>query len=169
MITVYGLCDRETGDLRYVGQTARSLKRRVIEHMNEVGQRRHGMAVTHWLAKHGKPEVVTLATVDTREMADQLERGWIRHMPNLLNIQTGGHLGAGWKHTPEAIAKISARHRGVPKSAEHRARLAEATKRQWQEGRVAQGYTHSPETRALLRQQALNRAARPKDERGRWL
>lgn len=64
------------------------------------------------------------------------------HKANISKATVGrdpqGCYKAGWKHTPEAIAKIkvaNAKRKGVPRSPEVKAKIAEAQRRRWAERR----------------------------------
>ena len=115
MGVVYGLCDPGTGDVRYVGKTAKGLRNRVRGHAG--GAMRGGR--THkdnWLRSIDyEPRGVVLA-LGLPEQLDDLERRWITALraegARLTNLTDGGE---GWRgvrklagREDDAIAHFSA-------------------------------------------------------------
>jgi group I intron endonuclease len=131
-------------DKGYVGQTSGTMLERWRGHIKE----RRNRAFSNAIRKYGPDafEHQVLSVADSQSQLDNLERIWIillqTKAPNGYNLTAGGEAGTlGYKHTPEALEKISrasasrtmsvearekiaAAHRGVPLSPEHRAKLA---------------------------------------------
>lgn len=88
---IYGLIDPRTGNVRYVGYTAKSLKKRFKEHLRDIRRCKR----TSWiksLQKQGLvPEVVVLEKVGEKNW-QEIERKWIADFgrKNLVNGTDGG-------------------------------------------------------------------------------
>lgn len=114
-------------NMKYVGQTKRSLKVRISEH------RRGNQYVDKAIQKYGLENFVVevLEECDTQEQLDACEIFWIYKLnckkPNGYNLTDGGKGTLSFSHTPEACAKISAKHRGKQLSDEHRIKLSVAS------------------------------------------
>lgn len=133
-----------TGDheYRYVGKTTQALKVRFGQHLTAARAGRP-WAVSKWIMKHG-PEnirVCVLATFDKTsiEWIDDRETFYIAQYRDLiekenLNLTDGGDGSAGYKHTPETLAKLSAAKKGkkytlgMKYSTETRAKMSAAKK-----------------------------------------
>lgn len=114
---IYGLCDPDTLELRYVGKTTIPTPDRLSQHIQK-SEREQGQYLHSWirqLTRRGtKPSLLVLER-DPIDL-DEAERRWIREMratgARLCNLTDGGDGGAtftGKKHTPEAIEKIRTR------------------------------------------------------------
>lgn len=166
---IYGLIDPRTRELRYIGQTTRTVAQRLASHVSPKSTRAHSR-VARWiggLIKQGhRPIAVPMAVASTREQLDALEVAFIAHLrgagARLKNHTEGGGGRAGYvptaeerersaaaqrgvpkpKHTDEWRARMSASKKGKPStnSAEHHARIG-ASKR---------GIPRSPEVRAKI-------------------
>lgn len=124
---VYALIDPRTNDVRYIGKTIRTSRRRLRRHLAES----YLAANTHkdrWLrgllAAGLEPEITVVQRCESlAELADA-ERAHIASArasgARLTNATDGGDGIGGWKHTPESREKIRAALTGKPKSAEHR-------------------------------------------------
>jgi hypothetical protein len=158
--TIYGLCDPETGEVRYIGKTTRVLTVRLSAHMSSTrrGGRTHR---DNWMRSLGAPpgirpilvvEGATGAEMEQRVIAMYRGRG-----ARLTNLTDGGEgtpgivRSAEWraklsvalrgrKMSPEMRAKLSAERRGRPISPEHRAKMVAGLR----------GHYCSPETRAKI-------------------
>ena len=113
--------------MKYVGQTTQPLERRINHH-------KHGdQYIDHAIQKYGwenfKVEVLEECT--SREQLNEREIFWIAKLnttkPNGYNQTDGGKGTLSFSHTPEACAKISAKHRGKQLSDEHRIKLSVAS------------------------------------------
>lgn len=83
MAEIYALFSGRDCAVRYVGQTAGSLKDRFKEHLAGYDNRLRGWFLEEW--KHGFPircELLEWCEYDEREV---LETRWINRFPNLLN------------------------------------------------------------------------------------
>lgn len=126
---IYGLHNGD-GVIRYVGLTSKSAETRLHEHTRDANVARlRDYPVYRWIRREGTSNIHTTVLEYIADIKDLgvRERFWIAyyraHGHILLNCNDGG-LG-GWLGT-EASAKTSAKLRGVPKSAEHRAKLSAA-------------------------------------------
>lgn len=113
-VFIYGLCDPETQQLRYIGATYR-LQRRYNEHLWE---KRDNHRV-YWIAALKRrglaPEMFIIEEVD-RENAFGAERFWIAYFKSIgadpVNSTDGG-IG-NQNASPEARYKMGNFHRGKP-------------------------------------------------------
>ena len=113
-----------TNDMEYVGQTTRSVEERFKKH-------KHGdQYVDRVMRAHGV-ELFTTAILKvcySKEELNYWERRLIKSRdtmaPNGYNLAPGGE--GGYKHTAETIAKIVSKIKGLPKTPEHRAKIAAA-------------------------------------------
>ncbi len=125
---IYGLCDPETGDVRYVGKS-RQLVRRVGHHLSksrQAGLKRHSACWLKGLLRDGKqPMVMILEAIPPEQETtwEVRERHWITVLRasgcNLTNIAPGGEGVAsygrlGKRNSPEHIAKTRAGRLGKP-------------------------------------------------------
>jgi group I intron endonuclease len=131
---------------QYVGITSRTLKQRWVEHVYD-SRRRHRTALSRAIAKYGDENFRIEALCCARTWADicdaegTLIRQWATMAPNGYNLSGGGAGAFGVKKSAESIERSAAKHRGrschqntrmaasrthkgVPKTQEHRARIA---------------------------------------------
>lgn len=145
--TIYALTDPRDGVVRYVGKTYNA-KKRLLAHISEAARSRRVNKKCSWikelLLQGGSP---TMSVLETGAGAgwQEAEKRWIKNFLDagvrLTNATDGGEAPmTGRKHTPEALAKMSASHLGR--------RLSEAAKQ-----RIAfahRGMKASTETRVKL-------------------
>ena len=143
---IYGLVDPRTLMVRYVGLSARGLKR-PLHHGKDfalAGDRSYKARWIRALRAEGLDYAIAVLQESTKESLSDDERWWIAFgracgWP-LTNLTEGGCGRLGLSHTDETRARIAAGNRGKVFSEETRARM-----------RAAQlGKTLSPETRAKL-------------------
>ncbi len=161
MISIYGLSDPRTDELRYVGKTQSSLEERKKEHLQVASKPKHQHRVT-WirslLAEGVKPDIWLIEEVP-EENWQREERFWIAYFKsigcNLVNRTVGGDgisnpsveirekirlAKFGKKHSPEAREKMRLVLLGNKRSL---------------------GYKHSPETKEKMRQAHLGQERSP--------
>ena len=127
---VYGLYDPQTNELRYIGQTTMLLWRRLACHLSPSVLARPSHR-THWLQglldRSLRPTIKPLAEATSKEELDCLE---VQHIAaarergeRLVNLEPGGN-------TPslEHRAKLAALKRGVPRTAETKAKISASKK-----------------------------------------
>lgn len=155
---VYALIDPRTDQVRYVGKTVRTAKRRLRRHLAETYMKEK----THknrWLSvlkrAQLEPKIEVLQTCSSLEQLAEAERLHIARLKasgaRLTNATDGGDGVGGWKHTPESKEKIRMALTGKSKSPEHRRNSGLA-----QCGRKA-----SSETRARLSKERRKRRCHP--------
>ena len=106
VVTIYGLVDPETGQLRYVGKTKASLNVRLRAHISDAGRDRKNIPRFCWINKLMKtgvtPEIIEIEAVSKGEW-QEAERHWIEVMRwlgcNLLNATAGGDGISDHKHS----------------------------------------------------------------------
>lgn len=114
IVTIYGLCDPATGELRYVGKTRYEPERRLTYHMTRCHRER--VASANWMrtlkARGCRPIVVDLERVSLKADWGARERFWIAHCREagfrLLNHTDGGEGAHGAIFSAAHKAKISA-------------------------------------------------------------
>jgi hypothetical protein len=126
---VYALVDPRNAELRYVGKSCQGMKRpRQHSAPKQLAKQTH---TARWLRELGtRPLIRVLEELPGPEGLYEAERWWIDHCRiighKLTNHTDGGPGTQGLRHTPEALAKISERHKGIPKAPEAVARMRTA-------------------------------------------
>lgn len=153
---IYKLIDPITKDVRYVGQTKRSLEQRLNEHVKGYGQKTNTFK-RNWinkLLKQGLTPIIELQESGlTKSTVSEREIYWIKfykeHDFKLTNATSGGEGPLDYKHSEETRAKLkksltgrylSESHRknigkastGRLLSEDSRAKLADRVKQEWQ-------------------------------------
>ena len=125
-MVIYAITNRLNGK-KYVGQTARPLARRINEHTNS------DYPIGHAIRKYGinNFDVEVLAEGATIEELCELERLYIAAFQSNApdhgyNLTEGGEHIAGWHHTEQGRANISAALSGKPFTEEHKEALRQA-------------------------------------------
>jgi hypothetical protein len=140
MGVIYGLCDPDTGEVRYVGKTVGDPKFRLKCHLADRGRSRKA----NWIRSLPGPPTIRVLEDDPADL-DEAERRWIAELPNLTNLTAGGDGGdTSASFTEEGRRVMSATHLGVPKTEEHRQKLSAAAKQRaksswptpWNKGRT---------------------------------
>lgn len=87
--SIYGLCDRETGEIRYIGKAV-DPEKRLAGHMREC--RRRNTPLYAWLRKHGEPKMVIIeAGCSDWRVSERRHIAWARASGlRLLNVADGG-------------------------------------------------------------------------------
>ncbi len=144
--TIYALTD-PSGDVRYVGKTAKTAEERLTGHLQEAKSQDHYRA--RWLKslqrKGVQPGVIVLEVVEEAD-ANSAERTWIAHFRRLVGkrLTNGTEGGTGGRQSPEVNKKRIATMREKYKT---------------QPGPFT-GKTHSPETKKKMSEAAKRRIAR---------
>jgi|ERR1035438_2816573 hypothetical protein len=112
---IYGVCDPQTGELRYVGQTRRSLDSRAKEHLKHARLRTYDTWLCHWIRSVScRPKFIILEQGSPDLNAG--ERHWIswarERGSRLCNHTDGGRGISGWHHTDKAKKAIGDSSRG---------------------------------------------------------
>lgn len=111
---IYALRDPETLEIRYVGQTIRSLEKRLFGHIYSSKNSNNKTHKQNWLyklvANNSIPLIEELETCVVEDL-DVREVFWIKVLKeqgcNLTNLTSGGNAKKTFKHTEEAKKKIS--------------------------------------------------------------
>jgi hypothetical protein len=118
-IWIYALIDPRTHELRYIGQTGRSLPARLTRHIRTAkdGTRAHmGAWIRGMLADGVSPELVVVEEHPNEQAADEAEQFWIEYFRSigcrLVNRAIGGAAIRGWRHTSEQREKWRRERRG---------------------------------------------------------
>lgn len=165
-ITIYGLSDSASGEVRYVGRTSHSLRKRLTGHMNAVRLLGDRVAIGAWVRdRQGVAPDIFEIEQTTPERANELERFWIEYLTgigcHLLNrARGGGALGfkrssanrqaigvaskARWARQRDEI--VAAQNIGKADPA-HRARLSRSITRRWEDPAYSAGLSRSHATK----------------------
>lgn len=145
MSAIYALCDPTTREVRYVGKTIGSAKKRQVQHESDA---RRGVArqrrLSAWLRSIGCTSLLVILEHDPAHL-DQAECDWIALLrtagARLCNMTDGGDgQRPGWSPSVETRRRLSESHTGLVRSESHCQALSKA-----QLGRKV-----SPETRAKI-------------------
>ena len=147
---IYGLIDPETGFLRYVGQTTKSIKERFSRHIYTATYEKRKTHCYDWirsLLKRGlRPQVWVIQTglLDKNEL-DFAERAWIKYFRETQGLPLTNHTdgAATGVYDERTRRKISESKTGSKHSQETRQRMSEAHRG---ENNSFYGRTHSEET-----------------------
>ena len=153
---LYSLHDPETNEIRYIGQTVKTLARRLTIHLYAKSDDYRG----HWvraLVRRGlKPTILHIAWADSADDLNSLEELAIATLKvlgaKLVNTHRGGRAPKrerGFKLTEAHKAKVAAANTGKVRTPEQRAATAAART----------GTKASPEARANMSRAARLRAA----------
>jgi hypothetical protein len=167
VVSIYGLVDPRTNQLRYVGKTKKSLHKRLKNHVQDAryGFKRH---VCNWvgeLLRLGlRPEIFVIEEV-AGDWAEA-ERFWIAYFrsigAHLTNIAKGGQGDPG----PEHFEKLRVLFKGRVFSEEHKRKIREGIARSRAERSAAvKAVWADPAYRAKMRGH-LDRLAQM--QRDRW-
>lgn len=129
---IYTLSDPDSGAIRYVGQTARTLEVRLKFHCYDYKKTTHRGRWINSLRKRGvRPVIKEIDRVDENRW-EAAEKKWIAHYRSLgcdlVNGSDGGEGSPGWVATPEFRKRMSDAHKGVPLSEEHKKKIGQAHK-----------------------------------------
>ncbi len=117
------LIQNQINGKRYVGKTTQTLKQRMTGHL--YGNLCVDKAIEKYEIENFRYGIIK--TCATEAELNAAERHFIivlkTKAPYGYNLTDGGDGASGWKHTPEACAKISAALTGRPKSPEHQAKI----------------------------------------------
>lgn len=113
---IYSLSHPVTNEVRYIGQTCRSIESRLYEHIREGKKGGSWGAVTHWVKKLLDQGLVPIAReiecVPAGGNWQEAESRWIAHYRSLLgkrllNLSLGGDGNRGYRYTNEQREKLS--------------------------------------------------------------
>ena len=139
---IYALADPRTREVRYIGETIRTLVQRLSQH-KRAAREKTTPPVNAWIRSIQSPLMIEIESLDSVEGMHAAEVFWIdqfRFMgARLLNVAPGGSTRTGYRHSEE-------------------------TKARWRKDRRGDragnyGNTHTAETRAELRRIATDHIA----------
>lgn len=156
---IYGLCDPRTGELRYIGKTARG-QQRYYEHLSVMrkksGPKSH---LRYWLRslhrRGDRPDFFVIEDATDGNALSIAEIELISYFKavgcNLVNNTLGGDGASGHKHSAATRKRISEVQKGVPKSSEQRELIS----------KTLTGRTLSAAHRAALSKAGMGRISGP--------
>lgn len=114
----------------YIGQSKHNADKRVRIHLRDCGS-----PVFYKALRKYSLEYFNISTIDCSDIVEEInekEKYWIRFynckVPNGYNLTDGGDGIKGYVHTIEDREKMR-----KPKTSQHKRKLSEATKNQWQD------------------------------------
>ena len=129
-ISIYGLVDPETDEIRYVGKTKQPLNKRLSQHI--ASQPKHNTYKFNWIAKlkknNLKPLIILIETCDPENWVER-EKYWINELDNLTNLTQGGEDGLFF--TDEILQKISMGVKRAWDNPDYRQRHSDKMKEYW--------------------------------------
>jgi len=143
---IYGLYSPD-GELRYVGQTMLTPKRRLGQHIHDSHRKNHTCQI--WIRSlSGVPQIRALEICEP-SLAAERERAhvslWRRLGARLTNMTDGGLGTPGHIESAKTRSKKSASHTGIRHTAERRKQISDAL----------MGHGFSPETLAKMSSAAM--------------
>lgn len=154
---IYGLyCTCHPNDgVRYVGQTAYTIEKRLYLHKQSTRSGGKRYAVNLWIIKHGEANIQTrlLEVVEDIESLDGAEMDWIANMRStgrrMLNMTDGGSATRGIARSEETRRRMSEARKGKRTGAQNHnfgKPMSEETKAKMRASKA--GYKWSEESRA---------------------
>lgn len=181
-VTIYGLSDPITGELRYIGKTITSLKRRLASHMGKINWQDNPR--TAWLRelheRGMRPDIFEVENVSAEyAIWTEAESFWISYFrfvgAALVNVTMGGD-GRLFKHCASSIEKMRLVHRGKPKTEAAKRKMSIAKKLFMADpknrehlSRIKTGTKASPEAREKIRLAAIGRVVSEETRRKKSL
>lgn len=131
-VTVYGLCSKHDGRIRYVGQTNTKLKYRLHGHVLDAMEKRNKMHCGAWIRKMlSEGDEILIFEIEKNAVRNEAEKrliAWYKSQgAKLTNISPGGDGNAGPRSIEHRKA-IGDAHRGRKKSEEHKKRISKTLK-----------------------------------------
>lgn len=129
---IYTLCCPETGEVRYVGKTARGLKVRFNEHISQARRYRKTYCA-NWILSLEARGLAPTIRLESTWPAEELSKAEVSTIAayrqagaRLTNLTDGGEGFVGHKKTAEHRRKIGEAHKGRAVSSETRAKISVA-------------------------------------------
>lgn len=112
-VTIYALCEPDTGEVRYVGKTVEKPARRLVYHLNRAKSDRRHLPSARWIFKRScegkRPIVRELEKVSENDDWASREKYWIAYFrsagADLLNLTEGGEGNSGRQFAGSAHAR----------------------------------------------------------------
>lgn len=109
---IYGLYNKNTGEVRYVGRTQQSKKRRLSKHIYTSEKNKKNSPKARWIRKLGSESVGIKLLEENPENEDEAELWWMEYLEylgcNLLNVvkfPSGGYIGQGCVEITDEMKK----------------------------------------------------------------
>lgn len=145
---IYSLKDPISQEIRYIGFTTKTLKYRLLKHIDNAKYNKHNKHLCNWILKYLKLDlkpIIELVEICNKDTWIEKEKYWIKYYPNLLNISEGGDKiivnhteetkqklrlqKIGIKPSKETLEKRSKSLKGRVFSEEHKLKLSESNKK----------------------------------------
>jgi hypothetical protein len=145
LVKIYKLIHPTTKEIRYVGKTVQSLKKRLSGHITaskKEGKKNHCQSwIYSLLSQNLKPEIILIEECNTN-IWEEREKYWIKYHKNLTNLHEGGNSASGHKLSDEHKQNVSSALRGKKRPDEVKQKISA-----WHKGKVL-----SQSTKDKLRQ-----------------
>lgn len=145
LVKIYKLLDPNTKEVRYVGKTIASLKKRLSGHItaaNKIGIKTHCECwIYSLLIQNLKPEIILIEECDD-SIWEEREKYWIKFYKNLTNLHEGGNSASGHKLTEIHKLNVSNALKGKKRPDRVKQKISD-----WHKGKVL-----SQSTKDKLRQ-----------------
>lgn len=172
MQTIYALADR-SGDIRYIGQTARALRVRLSSHVHEATRHperiAYSTAKSKWIRSLSeRPTIHALLYADSKEDGDKAETEFIKAFREagraIFNV-AHGPTTLGVPITDDAKSKMSLAKKGKKQSPEHVAKriIKKQSPEHIEKRAAANRKPRSPEACERIRLAALLRWAKHRE------
>ena len=127
-VTIYGLVDPRTNQIRYVGKTKQLLNKRLYKHIQDLKNNHIKKEWIQDLLNNGlKPLIIELEKCNNDVWVER-ENFWIKKLDNLTNLTTGGE---GSFFNDDIQKKISESVKKAWKTPEYRDQLIKKRKEYW--------------------------------------
>lgn len=131
MIKIYTINDPDTLEIKYIGKTIQSLKKRLSGHVTKSKYNRstHVSCWIYKLLKNNKKPIIKLLEECSSNNWAEREKYWISYYKNIIyNHSIGGESGAlGYKCTDKHKNKISSSLKGRKRSLQERENISKGS------------------------------------------
>lgn len=128
-IKIYCLKHPDTQEIRYIGITSKSLKKRLSKHIDNAKYTKHNKHLCNWInsiLKLDKLPIIELIELAQENAWQEREKYYISIFPNLLNASLGGEGNFGFRHSEESKRKMG--RKGISPSKETLLKRSKALK-----------------------------------------
>jgi len=132
MVKIYKLIDPNTLEIRYIGKTIQTIKKRLSAHITRTKQERvyHVNCWIYSLLLRNQKPIIELIENCEDTLWEEREKYWIQYygIDNLCNHSLGGENGSNMPLTEEHKKKISDTLKGCHRPEEVKKKISEAHK-----------------------------------------
>jgi transcriptional regulator with XRE-family HTH domain len=110
---IYGLTNKDTGEVRYVGRTQKTLRQRLASHKHDAVKRKENTPKDRWIQKIEKDQVEIIKLETGCESSEQAELWWMDYLEflgcDLLNVirePIGGKAGESGLEVTDEVKEL---------------------------------------------------------------